>query len=74
MLRHTANKYINIKCTSDIASYTEKRTETSIKKNNYKIERIVGMEYQKEDKGQGSSLLLCHHYKVTQEQFAASAW
>ena len=41
MLRQIANKYINIKCTSGIASYTEKRTETSIKKNLQKIERIV---------------------------------
>ena len=31
MLRQTPNKYINIKCISGIASYTEKRTETSIK-------------------------------------------
>ena len=44
MLRQTANKYINIKCISGIASYTEKRTETSIKTIT-KIERIVGMEY-----------------------------
>ena len=49
-----------------IASYTEKRTETSIKKQLQKIERKVGMEYQKNtnkgskdgNKGQGSSLLL----------------
>ena len=53
---------------------------TSIKKQLQKIEREVGMGYQIEykqgyiyskdgNKGQGSSLLLCHHYKVTKNNF-----
>ena len=47
MLKQTDNKYINIKCTSGIASYTEKKDRYKYKKQLQKIEREVGMEYQK---------------------------